>query len=156
MTKGNRVDELDNQLETTEFRSGESITDLEPDKEQSENGALHSDDESLTESSCEDAVRANPKRLSAAQRRKASAVIEGLIDEAELTDPDGQKRAWNKLADKFGVEHPEPFDISTGLTANDVIDHPAFGIGFVVELIHSKKVEVLFEDGLRKLVCNVD
>ena len=155
MSNGNRVDELDNQLETTEFRnSTQTFGDAEFDEE-----TLASDTDSdvdLTESSCDDAVRANPKRLSAAQREKANAIIEGLIDDAELSEPKGQKRAWDKLHEKFGDNHPQPFDISARLTANDAIDHPKFGIGFVVELISPRKVEVLFDDGLRKLACNID
>ena len=154
MSNGNRVDELDNQLETPDFESGDAFGDEEFDDEPLRSSS--DSDVDLTETSCEDAVRANPKRLSAAQREKASAIIEGLIDDAELSEPKGQKRAWGKLNEKFGDHHPRPFDISAALTANDVIDHPKFGIGFIVELINPRKVEVLFEDGLRKLACNID
>lgn len=155
MSNSNRVDELDNQLETTDFGSDSNGNDLEPEEPPPGESVLDEDDDSLTEKSCEDAVHANPKRLSAAQRQKASAIIEGLIDDAELSEPRGQQRAWKKLDQKFGTDHPRRFDISAEVTANDVIDHPKFGIGFVVELIHPRKVEVLFEDGLRRLACNV-
>ncbi len=154
MSNGNRVDELDNQLKTGEFETSGFEDIEEPDEEASSANA--DSDVDLTETSCEDAVRANPKRLSAAQREKASAIIEGIIDEAELTDPDGQTRAWEKLEDEFGTDHPVDFDITADITANDVVDHPKFGIGFVVEKVNDTKIEVLFEDGLRKLACNID
>ena len=152
MANSNRVDELDNQLETTGFESETNISDEQFDEERVDESEPDVD---LAEQSCEDAVKANPKRLSAAQRKKASAIIEGLIDDAELSNPEGQKRAWDRLHEKFGADHPQPFEISADLTANDVVDHPKFGIGFVVEQINPKKINVLFEDGLRKLACNV-
>lgn len=154
MANGNRVDELDNQLKTNEFDSGSSFDDASTTEDTPAGDA--DSDVDLTETSCEDAVRANPKRLSAAQRQKASAIIEGIIDEAELTDPDGQSKAWEKLEEEFGIDHPVEFDITADISANDVVDHPKFGIGFVVEKINDKKIEVLFEDGLRKLACNID
>ena len=156
MANGNRVDELDNQLETTDFDADEGLPDDEFEEERPEVDMNDDDGVDLAEVSCEDAVRANPKRLTAAQRRKASAIIEGLIDDAELNDPDGQKEAWERLHKKFGDNHPRPFDISAELSPNDVVDHPKFGIGFVVEQISPKKVEVLFGEGLKKLACNIN
>lgn len=155
MSKGNRVDELDNQLETTEYNSEERISAQDFDEERPEELSEDDEDLDLTETSCEDAVRANPKRLSAAQRRKASAIIEGLIDDAELSRPEGQKNAWERLQDDFGAARPRPFDINAEFDPNDVIDHPKFGLGFVVEQISPRKVEVLFSEGLKKLACNI-
>ncbi len=156
MVNGNHVDELDNQLETSDF-GGSSGFDDEDFEDGPNGGGLDSDsDVDLTKEGYKDAVKANPKRLSAAQRKKASAVIEGVIDDAELSDPDGQVRAWKKLHQKFGDKHPRAFDISAEIGPNDVIEHPKFGIGFVVEQVKPTKVQVLFEDGLRKLVCNLD
>lgn len=153
MANGNRVDELDNKIKTNDFDSSSDAFDDADD-----DGAVADTDSDvdLTETSCEDAVKANPKRLSAAQREKASAIIDGIIDDAELSDSHGQQKAWEKLEEEFGTDHPVEFDITAQISANDVIDHPKFGIGFVVTLINENKIEVLFEDGLRKLACNID
>lgn len=156
MANGNRVDELDNQLKTNDFESGTNFDDTQGGAAEDGPAGDADSDVDLTEESYEDAVKANPKRLSAAQREKASAIIEGMIDEAELSDPDGQKKAWDKLEDEFGTDHPVEFDITADISANDVVDHPKFGIGFVVAKVNDKKIEVLFEDGLRKLACNID
>ena len=155
MASGNRVDELDNQIKTNEFESKGGFDDTAQGAGQGPGGDEDSDVD-LTETSCEDAVKANPKRLSASQREKASAIIEGMIDEAELTDPDGRQKAWDKLEEEFGLDHPVPFDITADINANDVVDHPKFGTGFVVQKLNDTKIEVLFEDGLRKLACNID
>ena len=154
MVSGNHVDELDNQLETSEF--AETTTYDDDDFENGGGGLDNDSDVDLTTEGYEGAVKANPKRLNAAQRKKASDIIDGLIEDAELYDPEGQKRAWDKLHKKFGDKHPRPFKIDAEIGPNDVIDHPKFGIGFIVEQVKPTKVEVLFEDGLRKLACNID
>ena len=160
MANGNRVDELDNQIETDDFGTDETdaFADDEFDDDDGEGlgGGIDASDAELTETGYEGAVHANPKRLSASQRKKAQAIIEGLIDDADLEDEKGQGKAWQILNDKFGDTMPTKFDISAAFTENDVVDHPRFGVGFVVELINPKKINVLFEDGLRKLACNVE
>lgn len=148
------VEELDGELDD-DFGADDDLG-FDDDYEEEEGGfSDRRSDAGLTESGYEGAVRANPKRLTVAQRKKARSVIEGIIDDAELSDPEGQQKAWKKLNDKIGVAHARAYDIKTEFTENDVIEHPRFGIGFVVELVSPKKVEVLFEDGLRKLACNI-
>lgn len=132
-----------------DFDADEEEEDFVPSKSSS------SSDSDLVDANYADVVKANPKRLNAAQRKKAASVIEGIISDAELSDPEGQARAFKKLSDKFGVADARPFDISAELTENDVIDHPRFGVGFVVQLLTPTKVEVIFEDGLKKLAHNL-
>ncbi|RAL20583.1 hypothetical protein DL240_16225 [Lujinxingia litoralis] len=112
-------------------------------------------DSDLVDANYADVVKANPKRLSTAQQKQAASVIEGIISHAELSDPEGQARAWKKLSDTFGSAHARAYSIATELTENDVIDHPRFGVGFVVQLLTPTKVEVIFEDGLKKLAHNL-
>ena len=158
MGNGNHIDELDNQLEA-DFDSEAGIDEeaFEPEEvpEDFEGGSSDASDADLTSKGYEGAVRANPKRLTATQREKAQAFIEGFIDDAELSHPEGQQEAWKRLEAKIGSEHARPFKISDAVSANDVIDHPEFGIGFVVELTSPKKVKVLFAQGIKKLACNI-
>ncbi|MBA2660946.1 MAG: hypothetical protein H0U74_01520 [Bradymonadaceae bacterium] len=108
----------------------------------------------LVDTHFEGAVRANPKRMMVAQRRKASSIIEGIISDAELVSPDGQSKAWKKLNKKSDVSLARPYDIHAALTENDIVDHPRFGVGFVIQLLSPSKVEVLFESGTKRLACN--
>lgn len=156
------VEELEEDLDEDEFSPDEGdpigFDDFEDDEDFEGiegGGGGGSTDADLSQANYEEAIKANPKRLSSAQRKKASLVIEGIIDGAELSNPEGQTKAWNKLNEKIGVAHARTYDIKAEFTENDVIDHPKFGIGFVVELIHPKKIEVLFMEGLKKLACNV-
>ncbi len=100
------------------------------------------------------AVRANPKRMKIAHRKKATSIIEGIISDAELVSPEGQAKAWKKLNKKSDLTQSKPFDIQAVLTENDVVDHPRFGIGFVIQLLSPTKVEVVFESGVKRLACN--
>lgn len=102
----------------------------------------------------ETALQANPKRAQA--RRKAVNLIEGLVNQNELETDDGKLRAWNVLkarAEKSALP-PKSYAIDAYLVDGDFIEHSIFGEGFVIESLSPTKVNVLFEDGLRKLVCN--
>lgn len=146
-------DDDDDPVPFDEFEDDDDFEDLESGS--GGGGGGGGGDFDTSEANYEEAIKANPKRLNAAQRKKALALIEGIIDAAELSDSEGQARAWKKLNDKVGVATARPFDIKAEYTENDVIDHAKFGIGYVVELIHTKKISVLFEEGLKKMACNI-
>jgi hypothetical protein len=58
--------------------------------------------------------------------------------------------SWAALvADKPDAEF-KPYSMSTTFARNDLVLHPKFGKGVVV-LVEGSRVEVLFEDGPRKL-----
>ena len=103
------------------------------------------------DSEVETAIHVNPKRQQA--RRKNVTLIEGLVHRNELDKEEGQRRAWAMLKDKSAVTSKlyaitEPFELG------DYIKHPTFGEGFVIEMPTDTKITVLFEQGIRKLVCN--
>lgn len=99
----------------------------------------------------ESAVVANPKRVQA--RKKSAKVIGGIISGAELSTEAGQLKAWKKLKEDTDGKLAKDYKVGIELNANDAIMHKKFGLGFVVEEVSATKVSVLFEDGLRKLVC---
>ncbi|MFU8805795.1 MAG: hypothetical protein ACNA8W_18420 [Bradymonadaceae bacterium] len=138
--------DLDEDLDVEDF-------DEEEDEEFTSSPKPSADDDIL-DKTFEGAVRANPKRMSAAQRKKAASVIEGIISDAELSSPKGQSKAWAKLNKKSGGRSARPYAIATELTENDVVDHPRFGIGYVIQILSPTKVEVLFEEGVKRLVHN--
>jgi len=47
------------------------------------------------------------------------------------------------------------YKITAVFAIGDLIEHKSFGAGIVNQLLGPTKVEVLFEDGLKKLVCNI-
>ena len=100
------------------------------------------------------ALKANPMRQQA--RRKRVSIIEGLVNQNELETDDGKVRAWTTLKNRAdeGELPPKDYGINIELKDGDFVVHPNFGQGFVIETLSPTKVSVLFEDGLRKLVCN--
>tara|TARA_R110002073_G_scaffold332410_4_gene518385 strand:+ start:10007 stop:10465 length:459 start_codon:yes stop_codon:yes gene_type:complete len=53
------------------------------------------------------------------------------------------------------AEHPEAdcYQSSSAFGPTDVFAHPSFGLGYVVEVLPPSKMEVLFADKVRVLVC---
>lgn len=104
------------------------------------------------DSSVEVAVKANPKRQQA--RKSNVTLIEGLVVRNELDKEEGQRRAWTMLHEKTTVS-PKPYSMQESFQEGDYISHPKFSNGFVLEIPTETKMTVLFEDGIRKLVCNL-
>ena len=69
---------------------------------------------------------------------------------AKKTDP---ARDFVLLAEKFKGKKPVRYSMSGAFMVGDVIDHNDFGIGIVVNISY-KKMEVVFSEKLRILVCN--
>ncbi len=99
-----------------------------------------------------EAVQANPKRQQARKRNRRT--IEGILDAADMRHERGQNRAFARLQEENDDTVTKPFEMGMELRVNDVLEHPTFGLGFVISEDSTTKVSVLFEDGIRKLVCD--
>ena len=83
-----------------------------------------------------------PVKKKAAPRKKTPV--------AKKKDP---AKDFEKLSEKFKGKKQLPYTMEGSFKADDVIDHPTFGMGIVAEAT-SQKMEVIFEDKPRVLVCN--
>jgi hypothetical protein len=145
----------DEELEDEELEDEEvDLDDVDADDYEGDFEPSELDDE-LLEKAPENAVKANPKRVSAAQRKKNKKLVEGIIDSTYFESPESAVKAFDKLKEETNLDAAKKYSLDVELTENDTVRHPKFGVGFVLELISPTKVEVLFEDGeLVKLVCN--
>lgn len=109
-------------------------------------------DVGFDEKTYEQALRANPKRLAAVQKR--AGVIEQILDRSELESAEGITKAWETLNKEIDTKIAKPYTIDGAYEANQVVSHPLFGIGFVNTLLTPTKVEIVFEGGIKRLVCN--
>jgi hypothetical protein len=69
-------------------------------------------------------------------------------------DASSAPKVWkkrNKSAD--GVE-TKPYSIFEPFLVDEAIDHKHFGKGFVTAVLSATKIQVVFEDNVRQLVCN--
>ena len=78
----------------------------------------------------------------------------GLVDADKLNNARGREKAWQKLAPVIDDANPITYSPRATINIGDVITHPRFGVGVVVNLESPQKAAVLFEDDLRRLVCN--
>ena len=65
--------------------------------------------------------------------------------------PAAQGPSWDDLNAKLGGEKRQSYSLSARFSANTAIDHPKFGLGFVITS-NVDRIEALFQDGLRVLV----
>ncbi|MBU2497991.1 MAG: hypothetical protein KKE57_03755 [Proteobacteria bacterium] len=61
-------------------------------------------------------------------------------------------KTFEKLAEKFKEKEPVPYSMSGSFKNDDVIVHKSFGMGIVTKA-SNHKIEVVFSDGPRVLVC---
>lgn len=63
------------------------------------------------------------------------------------------ERDFDLLTEKLKGKKPMPYSMSESFKVYDVIDHDIFGKGIVIMTSH-KKMDVVFPDKQRVLVCN--
>lgn len=79
----------------------------------------------------------------------------GGVARSRLDKPEHALKAWEELSAHIDESiEPVPYKIGDSYEKDQRVDHPTFGIGHVVEISGPTKIEVLFQDGLRKLVQN--
>lgn len=98
----------------------------------------------------EEPVRARPKRRPA---RKKEPEIEG-VPRKKLDKPEVIAEVWQKLRKRRGDGDAIPWSLTAKLQLDDVVTHSKFGVGYVIGMPAVQKAEILFEDAVRKLVCN--
>lgn len=59
---------------------------------------------------------------------------------------------WTDLRDKTSGK-PSPYNMKTSFEVGSVVEHPKFGLGFVVQTT-GQAIQVIFEDAERSLVHN--
>ena len=64
----------------------------------------------------------------------------------------GQKE-WQEIKSKIEEAKAVDYSMDAAFKVDTVIKHPVFGIGLVEKIIGPRKIEVLFEDGRKKLRC---
>lgn len=47
----------------------------------------------------------------------------------------------------------QPYAMTAAFRENDLIDHPSFGLGLIIQEIRPNKIEVTFKEGNKILIC---
>ena len=62
--------------------------------------------------------------------------------------------AWQSMVRKHDGEIPRPYAMAEAFATGDFIRHPTFGLGFVTGIFPPDKMDVQFEVGTKRLLCN--
>ncbi|MDR3074087.1 MAG: hypothetical protein LBV01_05130 [Deltaproteobacteria bacterium] len=62
--------------------------------------------------------------------------------------------AWRSMARKHEGETPRAYSMAESFAVGEYIEHPSFGLGEVAAAIPPDKVDILFEMGMKRLLCN--
>ncbi len=49
---------------------------------------------------------------------------------------------------------PKPYMVSGSYQPSDYVEHPLFGTGRVLEIVGAEKIQVIFKEGRKVLICN--
>ena len=70
------------------------------------------------------------------------------------TDPELAARAeWAELQPGMDPSQAVPYDMSRVYRTKNLLSHPNFGLGIVQLVIPPNKIDVLFQDGKKRLRC---
>jgi hypothetical protein len=49
---------------------------------------------------------------------------------------------------------PRPYKVSESYGPSEYVEHPLFGTGRVLEIVGAEKIQVIFKEGRKTLICN--
>jgi hypothetical protein len=64
-----------------------------------------------------------------------------------------QQKEWEGLRSEIESKQALGYSMETAFKVGSVMSHPVFGLGLVQAKIGPQKIEVLFEDGKKKMRC---
>lgn len=65
------------------------------------------------------------------------------------------QRSWEELQQRAQTEEATPYSMNAPMKEDQLIQHPTFGLGQVVNCIRPNKMEVRFQDGIKMLRCKI-
>lgn len=89
-----------------------------------------------------------------AKTAKEPAAARALSARASKKDPtEAERQEWASLRPTMQIDRAKDYDMNGAFRVNNLIIHTTFGLGIVKQLIASRKMQVLFEDGIKLLRC---
>ncbi len=91
---------------------------------------------------------AKPAKKTAAKKARKPTIAERKA----LAASEALRKEWESMTG--GVSSTKKYAVSDGYEAGDVVDHAKFGLGYVRQVFPPNKMEVLFEDAIKLMLCN--
>lgn len=86
---------------------------------------------------------------SATPRKSAAATPRTPKKDPQQSD----REEWRALHSSMRLDRAIAYDMNAKFRADDLVDHPVFGLGVVKLIVVPNKMQVLFEDGIKLLRC---
>ncbi len=106
----------------------------------------------------EKSIQPTVKRVKAGASRKdvmkTSNAHETRSKSKAISDAIANESAWRKEMERPSAPEARPYSIDMLLAKQDIVNHPHFGLGVVIETIGHDKAKILFKDGTRLLRCS--
>lgn len=79
--------------------------------------------------------------------------VSGESPKRALRAKPDSKNKWEALLSSAPSERRVPYSVSSKFREKDLIDHPFFGVGIIVEVMNGNKMRVIFQEGEKILAC---
>jgi hypothetical protein len=106
-------------------------------------------DEKSAKIECEICHKKSTFKLKPVKAAKAKSTSPKKPRTKKATGPSGP--SWEELQQKLGGNTRQAYSIKAKYSTNVAIEHPKFGLGFVVSA-SGDRIEAMFQDGVRTLV----
>lgn len=103
-------------------------------------------DEKSAKVQCEICGKKRTFKLPSAKKPKRAGVARSKPSQPAL-----KKLEWQKLNEERGKEPSQTYSLQDKFSAKDKIQHPKFGVGFIVSIV-GDRLTALFEEGEKTLV----
>jgi hypothetical protein len=97
---------------------------------------------------------------------KNQKIVDREAPEARRPQPDKSGKPAGRAASKALGEWttfmkdmppdtmPKPYNVSESYGPSEYVEHPIFGTGRVLEIVGAEKIQVIFKEGRKILICN--
>ena len=155
------VDPLDDD-ESLEDLGEDVDDDLDLDFDDSESDDDDDDDDDKPKAKAKAKAKPKPKATKAVKKdtpkraaKKRGTTIETIMDASRLDDNEDAAKAWELISrDATDITKKIKYTLKASYEPYQVITHKSFGVGYVRNILSPTKIEVIFEEGFKRLVCN--
>ena len=94
----------------------------------------------------------NKRHVVTSPQKTKSKGVKAILNPEDYENAKVYKDVWSKHTHNVDPESVTAYSLSIRPTVSSIVSHPRFGLG-VVCVFRDNKAEILFSDGVRRLVC---
>lgn len=100
---------------------------------------------------CKGKHKYRPNIPKSRQKKDPNAPVKKKVTRRRKKDP---AVIWEEALEGKDVSQSKTYAMDAVFATDDILEHPTFGVGLITEVRAEGKMEVLFKDGPKLLVCN--